>query len=138
MAGLALTSLLLLSSGTEADDEIDALRHFVIGQYQLIGRAPDADTTYQGTLTISPGPQALKVERYVNGQRRQGVADIETALHGEAKVLRMRYVEGGIEYENTCLLQADLDNYARISCFRYRQDGTTRQPGLEALFIVQE
>jgi len=76
----------------------------------------------------------LKVRRSINGQVIYGTAAIETALNGDARVIRIRFRENQIFYEQTCLSQSDLDNYARISCYLYRLDKSTTEPGLEALF----
>jgi hypothetical protein len=120
----------------QAEDPSQAfLADFVVGRYHLVGREADSETTYQGRVDIFRDPQnALQVRRTVGGLVITGTAAIEQATLAETEVLRMRFTEAGIAFECTCLIQGDLDNYARLSCHRYRRDGKTRRPGLEALF----
>ena len=108
---------------------------FLIGRYHLIGKLPDGGESFSGHLTITSGKEGMRIERTIGERRVTGSARMETALAGEARVLRMRFQEEGVRFESTCLVRSDLDNYARISCYRYRKDGKTRSPGLEALFI---
>ena len=109
---------------------------FLIGKYHLIGRAPDVERTYYGRLTIRQGKQGLAVARVIAGETVQGSGDIVKALCCEGvELLRMRFVEEGREYEETCMVDSDLDNYARVTCLLYRRDESTDTPGFEALFI---
>lgn len=128
--------VLSIAPGVYAEDSPEAfLADFVVGRYHLIGRQADSEVTYQGGVEIFRDPaKTLRVRRSIAGRVIEGTAAIETALHAEAQVLRMRFTDAGIAFECTCLIQGDLDNYARLSCHRYRRDGKTRQPGLEALF----
>ncbi len=111
------------------------LSEFVAGRYQLIGQGPDSDRTYSGQVEIFSESGKLRFRRIVAGNTVNGEAAVEAAAGGEASVLRMRFKKNGVAYESTCLVQGDLDNYARISCYLYRQDGATQKPGMEALFI---
>ena len=135
-AAIICSVLSLASAGVHADaSQQQFLSEFVSGQYQLIGKGPDSDRTYSGQVGIFSESGKLRFLRVIAGNTVSGEAAIEEAVHGEANVLRMRFNENGVDYEDTCLIQSDLDNYARISCYLYRQDGTTREPGIEALFI---
>ncbi|MEJ2642107.1 MAG: hypothetical protein P8010_21300 [Desulfosarcinaceae bacterium] len=127
---------LLMVPFAQADEPSEAfLADFVVGRYHLIGRQADGKTTYQGRVDIFRDPQhTLKVRRTICGRVIEGTAAIEKAAMAETQVLRMRFTEAGIPFESTCLIQGDLDNYARLSCLRYSQDGEIRQPALEALF----
>ncbi|GAB6040801.1 hypothetical protein [Endothiovibrio diazotrophicus] len=128
-----LFALLLLPPLVVADDFPP---FFVVGDYRLIGQRPDSSETYAGRVEIAERKGGgLTGRRSVGGESVVMEVALERALAGEAQVLRMRFTEEGVAYEATCLLQSDLDNYARISCYRYRRDGATRRPGLEALFI---
>lgn len=128
--------LLNTSQALGEGSQTDFLAGFVVGRYRLIGQQPDAGTTYSGEVEIYREGQSsqLKVRRIIADRVVEGAAAIESALHGEAMVLRMRFRENGTAHESTCLVKGDLDNYARLSCQLYRQDGKTRQAGLEALF----
>ena len=67
-----------------------------------------------------------------------GKAAVEKALHGETEVLRIIFREADTDYEETCLISGDLDNYARLTCYLYRPGVKTDDPGLEAFFIKRE
>ena len=108
--------------------------HLLPGKYKMIGKAVDSDETYTGKVEISADDLVLKVRREINGQIIMGVASVESALHGEAQVLRIRITQDNSKYEQTCLWQSDLDNYARISCYIYQPGVETREPGMEVMF----
>lgn len=107
---------------------------FLIGKYRLVGKAADSDETYTGKVEIFLENEALKVRRKIEKQMTVGDAGIESALNGDAKVLRIRFTENDVKYEETCLWRSDLNNYARISCYLYQPDMRTMDPGLEVLF----
>ncbi|ABC27715.1 hypothetical protein HCH_00821 [Hahella chejuensis KCTC 2396] len=131
----ALLCCLLSPSAFGGETAKDFLGDFVIGAYQLIGKAPDSTSTYQGALQIYSENHQLKIKREIDGAVIFGEAAIEEAAHGEATVLRMRFKENNVAYESTCLVQSDLDNYARISCHLYQANNESKSSGLEALFI---
>ncbi|WP_019615758.1 hypothetical protein [Psychromonas ossibalaenae] len=134
MLRLALPAIILNSSFAYAQEE-DFITSFVAGKYLLIGQSPDSDSTYNGKVEIYTENDILKVSRIINGKRTEANGSIEPALNGDAQVLRIRFMESGINYEETCLIQADLDNYARLSCHWYQSGVKTGKAGLEALFI---
>lgn len=107
---------------------------FLVGDYLLVGKAPDSQLTYSGKVSIRAGEQGLEVRRVIGDTSVTGIAAIEPALQGEARVLRIRFEQEGVGFEETCLWQSDLDNYARISCYLYQPQVPTRQPGLEVMF----
>lgn len=113
------------------------LHGFIQGNYLLVGKAPESDKTYQGKVQILEKKSGLVAIRSIDGQRTEATAAVESVLAGEAKVLRIRFAEGESKYEETCLIDTDLDNYARLSCYLYHADGHTTKPGLEALFYNQ-
>lgn len=106
----------------------------VQGKYLLVGKALDSDDTYHGKVQIQDKDGVLTVIRNINGKIINGTAAIESALNGEANVLRIRFTKNEIKYEKTCMVGSDLDNYARISCYLYQPRVRTMQPGLEVLF----
>lgn len=112
----------------------DSLGDFLVGNYLLVGKGLDIEQTYTGKVEIFRENDILKVKRVIGGNTVIGNAAIEPALGGDTKVLRFRYEETGIEYEQSCLWQSDLDNYARISCYLYQPGVQTSNPGLEVLF----
>ena len=133
MKRIITTILILLPMVSIAEE--DFLSSFVQGKYLLVGKSLDSDQTYHGKVEVINNDGALSVLRHINGKTINGTGAIEPVLHGDAKVLRIRFAENDIQYEQTCLIDSDLDNYARISCHLYQPTVGTNQPGLEVLFI---
>ncbi len=131
------------------DEQAQFLRSFLAGQYSIIGRWCDTDSTYRGTVTVSIknettatpkkstalNQSALHILRTIGGKTIEAVGRIENATADNVKVLRIRFNQDGQQYEGTFLIASDLDNYARLSGYIYLQNGMTKQPGLEAWFI---
>ena len=134
---IVFSVLLLAGSDVYADaSQQQFLSEFVLGQYRLIGKGPDSDRTYSGQVEIFSESGKLRFRRVIADSTVNGEAAVVDAAGGETNVLRMQFNKDGVAYEDTCLIQSDLDNYARISCYLYRRDGATREPGLEALFVL--
>lgn len=115
-------------------EEDGFLTDFFIGNYLLIGKGVDSSDTYFGKVEIRASGHSLTMTRLIGNTKVTGIAVMASALGGEAKVLRMRFSEKGTPFEETCLWQSDLDNYARVTCYLYRPGVQTKNPGLEALF----
>lgn len=115
--------------------EDDFLSRFVVGNYLLIGQGIDTKTTYSGNVSIYLENNQLQVKRTINGKVTIGQANFKFTLNGDSKVLRIKFFENSINYEETCLWSSDLDNYARVTCYLYLPDTKIAKPGLEALFI---
>jgi hypothetical protein len=107
------------------------------GDYILVGKALDSDQTYHGKVKIKSSARGLTVTRQVGGKTINGTAKVEPTGSGESSVLRIRFADANVKYEQTCLVAGDLDNYARISCYLYRPGVETKQPGMEVLFHDQ-
>lgn len=138
MTKFFVTLLTLISFVTYAqtpETEEDFISAFVTGQYVLIGQGIDTDTTYSGHVSIYLEDKQLKIKRVIDGKLIIGTAAFESALNGDAKVLRIRFLDNSKSYEETCLWASDLDNYARISCYLYIPGKDIKKPGFEALFI---
>ncbi len=133
-----ITLFLVLFIPTIASAEDDFLRDFFAGEYLLLGKALDSNKTYTGKVSIYRDGNALKLKKIINGQTTIANAALESTLGGDRKVLRIRYQQAGVNYEQTCLWQSDLDNYARISCYLYQPGTDTRDPGLEVLFYDRQ
>ena len=129
-----IITLLLILFPLTCIAEDDFLHMMVQGKYLLVGKGLNSDNTYHGKVEITESNGKLNVSRNINGKTIEGTAAIESALHGDTKVLRIRFTEGETKYEQTCMVGSDLDNYARISCYLYQPKVHTIQPGLEVLF----
>jgi hypothetical protein len=125
---------LALFTSSSAFAKEDFFGDFFAGKYLLVGKGPDTEQTYTGKVDIYRDNGILKVKRVIGGRSVVGNVAFEPASDGDTKVLRFRYEQAYIEYEQTCLWQSDLDNYARISCYLYQPGVRTSNPGLEVLF----
>lgn len=127
--GMVIHSLWTTALAADPD-----LYGFLAGTYAVIGKAPDSDRTYSGTILFEETEDALRVVRSVGTTKIVGTGKLEKALHGEVDVLRVRFSEQGKNFEATYLIKGDLDNYARLTGYVYAAGGGTERVGLEALF----
>ncbi len=138
---LLIVWILLIGLVTQAyaqDDEQDFLYDFLKGNYTIVGRYPESNVAYSGTLILERTTNELKMTRIIDGKKIRGRAWIAEVLADKIKVLKAEFHSDGRTYEITYLIDSDLDNYARLSGLVYFKSEKTRQPGLEALFIKQE
>lgn len=104
---------------------------FMDGSYVVIGRLPDSNQTYQGTIGVTSSNQVLSMTRVMNGQKSIALGKFETTTD-DARVLKISFESKGKKYEESCLVSSDLDNYARVTCYVYQQ--ATKKVGLETWF----
>jgi hypothetical protein len=105
------------------------------GNYFLVGKHIDSKETYYGEVSITKEKSGLSVVRNIAGKVVKGVAAVEHATADKVAVLRIRFSDAGNDYEETCMVDSDLDNYARITCHLYMPGKKTMEPGMEAYFI---
>ena len=129
--------LLFFVSSVQAIDAT-TLKGLVFGQYDLIGKSIGSKDTYFGEVSIGGTDDNMTVTRTINGKTVKGNAAIEHATGDMVHVLRIRFEEVGDKFEETCLVDIDLDNYARLTCHLYIPNKTVTEPGLEAMFIKHE
>ena len=108
---------------------------FLAGSYEVVGRYPDSERIYTGTVSIDIDEEtgALAITRTIGDASVAGTGTIATAVE-RTPVLRIRFEEAGQQLEATYLIDTDLDNYARLSGYVYAQGGGTTLPGIETLF----
>ena len=111
------------------------LAQYIQGTYILIGKKLDSPDTYFGEISITQSGSQLVVHRTISGQVTHGTASIEHATSDHTPVMRIRFNENHMNFEETCVVANDLDNYARITCYLYIPGVKTRNPGMEAFFI---
>ena len=130
--------LFLLTANTifaiDQNADMDFLYGYLQGTYILIGKAPDSNVTYYGTMEFINEENGLKVIRAVSGKIVTGEGKIEYATADKIQVLRVGFTENEKKYEATYLIGSDLDNYGRLTGFLYEKDGKTKLQGFEALF----
>jgi|GEM_PF-935390 len=119
----------------KSGEDLDLLYSFLQGHYSLLVRLPDSNKTYAGKVVLQKKGESLEVIRRINGKEIRGTGKIETATADRVKVLRVRFVDSGKNYEATYLIHSDLDNYARLTGYLYLKKARTTKPGLEALFM---
>jgi hypothetical protein len=115
-----------------ADTSSMAQYRFLVGNYECIGRWPDSKKTYTGRVEISELDDGVKMVRTINGKKVEAVGKYGTATPDEIRVLRVKFIQDGVEYDETCMVSGDLDNYSRITCYVYT--GNSKRVGLETLF----
>jgi len=133
--------LLLLPMVCCADFKLEKksfLSNFIDGKYNLIGKKLDSDITYSGKISFASKAGKINLIRTIKGKSVQGIGQIQYTTADKIVVLRLSFTENAINYEETCQINSDLDNYARITCYLYRPGLTTKNPGLEAFFIEHE
>ena len=136
MKKLTLIVLLaIISIANAGENREKGLEEHVQGNYFLLGKAIGNKDTYYGQISIKKVDSELQITRNISGEIVKGSAAIEHATPDEIPVLRMRFKDEEYEYESTCMVGSDLDNYARITCFLYIPGVTSMEPGMEALFI---
>lgn len=132
---LVLACLPLMSHAENAKTEF--LQMFVVGNYDIVGKAKNPEKAYYGKVNITVDNKQLLVKRHINGKEIIGKGNIETAAGGDVNVLRIRYLENNQNIEQTCLVHSDLNNYARISCYVYEEKNTAGNLGMEAWFHAE-
>jgi hypothetical protein len=138
-----LLSLLLTSIISYAEDEQENfLAGFVLGKYYLIGKTLNDEQSYFGEIEFnqsnSKNENDMTFVKTIDHNKIEGTAKIEKTDSEGINVLRLQFKKEKKLFEQTCMVNSDLDNYARISCYLYEKNVNTDKPGLEAFFIKQD
>lgn len=119
-----------------SDSHENFLAHFISGRYHLIGKALNSQETYYGKATLTTHKKnKLVIQKIIAGKTIVGSDAIEKTSLSNAFVLRIRFSEKNKPFEETCMISSDLDNQARITCYLYQPDVSTKNPGFEAYFV---
>lgn len=129
---VVLIAGLCLNFSANAKEALKVPYDSIIGLYECIGRWPDSAETYSGRVEISHASEGIRIIRNINGQRVEARGQFGTATPDEVQVLKVNFRQNRIDYEETCMLSTDLDNYPRMTCYLYSPK--TKEVGLEALF----
>ena len=135
--------ILLLANSVHCSDadqkppNEEFLRNYMAGEYDLIGRKPDSNATYNGRVTLRDEGGVLQVIRTVEGKTDKCAARFDTVADTDRiPVLKMHFRFDGKEYDATYRWQSDPDNYPRFTGYLYRSN--TKSPGLEAFFPIHD
>ncbi len=128
---VVLLSLAVKASGADSDE---FLHDFLPGEYRMVGQWPGLQATYSGTLSITRHGAGLAVTRHMAGYAVNATAMLETATADAIPVLHMHFTDRGVDYEETCLIHSDLDNYPRLTCSLYDAEYLDGPAGVEVLF----
>ena len=129
---------LVLSTGAalakDGKSDADPPLNFVVGDYIIVGRDPDDGLSYSGTAHIELSEGGLLLKRRRGTHEVTAIGRFEVPSHpSEGRVLRFRWYDPE-PVLMTCLVSADLDNYARLTCYWVHEGSQIPAPGLEAMF----
>ena len=128
-----------LATAQKVNCEDGSVRHpilpdgFIDGDYALIGRHPGGSPAFEGQARIKSDGCAVTVERRIGDATsviRGGWQRLD--LPDGAYALEFRSDDGAALW--SCQVSVDLDNYARLTCFRILTNAAGGAPGLEAMF----
>ena len=105
----------------------------LVGEYELIGRAPDSATPYRGRLHIGTGDRSYTLRRILGAERAAGSAWIEYCSPDRYQVLMFSLAAPREPLLGRCFPRTDGDNYYLLSCYTRYPDGGDAE-GLEAMF----
>jgi hypothetical protein len=117
-----------------ADNGESFLYGFVVGDYVLVGQYPDSSVAYSGVARIEKIKDKLILTRQIGSQtiKADGVVEVPKPP-GEGEIIRFRWRDKD-PVVMTCLVNSDLDNYARLTCYVAVEGRNHTRPGIEALF----
>jgi hypothetical protein len=107
----------------------------LLGEYELIGRAPGSAEAYLGRLRIDSGDQAYALRRTLDGERAEGSAWVEYCAADRYPVLMLSLDTPRGPLLGRCFFRTNGDNYYLLSCYTRYPDGGDAE-GLEAMFQV--
>jgi hypothetical protein len=107
------------------------------GEYVIVGKKPDSNTTYHGHLSFDGRGKKLAFVRTINHVTVRGMASFDIAKSsGNIPVLRMRFIQNGQVYYGVYQWIGDGDNYIRFMGYVYPRGRETKSAGLETFFPV--
>ncbi len=116
---------------------------FLGGRYEIVGRLPDSDSTYGGTVELRWREGAFVAARTVNGQATRGTAWLQNCGGVDRRLsLRFRYARTERDpatLNMVCTWSIDGDNATRLTCKTgYGERQINQRLGIEALFQMIE
>ena len=140
--GVGLISVCLAISpawAQEQDCDDGSIAHpmlpdgFIDGDYILVGREPAGKAAYHGRARIESKGCAVVVHRRIGDRQSTVRGGWQKLEHPQgAFALEFRSRDGAAHW--SCQVSVDLDNYARLTCFRILAASPDSEPGLEVFF----
>ncbi len=105
------------------------------GEYTVVGRMPDSNTTYSGHLSLHAKGKKLAFVRTINGDTVHGTAFFDTvAGYDRIPALRLSFIQNGQLFHGLYQWSSDYDNYFRLTGYVYLPENKTKAAGLETFF----
>lgn len=133
---LTIISLPLSAESLPKNFDLDFKLEYLEGKYILIGKKPDSQETFTGTVTLKRNKDHLEVTRVVNGHTLHGVATFHAISPDQLVVLTMRFLGESSNLAGTYLYSNDTNNYPRLTGYFGETNKNEKMSGLEALFPV--
>ena len=115
--------------------ETESLAGFLSGHFILVGKMPDSDETFLGSMTLRAEGEKLVGERRIGDRAVPVSGSIQTALCCDGvRLLQVRFEDEGRSFDATYMVQSDLDNYPRLTGYVVEHGKETDWPGIETLF----
>jgi hypothetical protein len=102
------------------------------GLYDIIGRYPDSQKTYTGTLLATATKDHLTFVRTIAGKKSNGEMVLKEI--SDQTVLEVSFVEGGKKYKGTFLSRVDTGNNELVSGWFWPVGAGSKKHGLESWF----
>lgn len=142
LLGVLLSPIAFSGEFCERQPEIDPeFPVGLVGDYEVIGKAPGSDETYSGTVTIAieDGASSYRLTRTVKGEKIFGEAWIGLcAGQDKVPVLMFEYSDVSPVIRGMCYTRWNLDNYHLISCYVRAASEAWHNNGYEAMFPVMQ
>ncbi|MCP5419982.1 MAG: hypothetical protein H6970_03395 [Gammaproteobacteria bacterium] len=127
-AVVGLTVPVSSRSAEPADEHI--FFNIVPGHFTLLGKFPENGDVYAGTAEISSETGHFNLVKTIAGKSITAVGTVQQNDDGNVDLIRF----SGSGREETCLVQIDLDNFCRLTCYWTVNGTAPNVPGLEAYF----
>ena len=131
---ILLISVMVPISIFSQDEENTFLNDFLVGEYSVIGKMVESNTTYYGKMKVDFKNKKFEIIRKIGNTSITANGRINKTGPDQIEVFVITFTENKTLYEITYLIDTDFDNYGRLTGYRYYKNKETENPGMEALF----
>lgn len=110
----------------------------LVGRYEIVGRRPNSNETYEGTVSLNIEGDDYRVERTIGEKVDTGVAWIQVCTPDDIWSIRVQFTEEDQVFNQVCSFSTDGDNYFRWTCRTGYGARHIGRMGIEAWFQVHE